>query len=203
MSTHVYDNLLIKNKTFVTSVQAASATGITTFTSAGSQSLQIAESGDVTLFGPQHTVYKTLQKIDFVGGKDIGSLSGNMIIPLFSISMLANTQVGFRTHLVLTSNNASIAVFQEYYGVALNTNGTLSCQINQLATSPMIALSPSQVNIIGDASFGVGTSNTLQSLTTTFPLNFGLTITGDQTTTISVQFLVELLGPSSTTISRM
>lgn len=203
MSKHVFENLLIKNKTFLTTVQATSATGIIALTSGGSQSLQIADSGDVTLFGPQHTVYNNFQKIDFVGAKDLGSLSGNLVVPLYTLSMPQNTQVGFKTYISLTSRSATLIAFEEYYGVALNTNGSLTCQINQLATSPVIALDPANLNITGDPSMGTGLSNVQSSSLTTLPITYNVNTTGSQTSVVSVDYLVELLGPTSIAIARL
>ena len=202
MSKAVYDNLLIKNKTYVNVIQAASASGISALTSTGSQSLQIADSGDVTMFGPQHIVCDGFQKFNLVGTKSIGSLSGNLVVPLYSLCIPVNTQVGFKTHLSLTSDSAILAVFEEYYGVALNSNGTITSQINQLATSPVIALDPASINISGDSLIGTGTSN-IQGTVTTLPIQYNIVITGSQTSVVSVDYMVELLGPSSISIARL
>ena len=202
MSKAVYDNLLIKDKTYVNTVQAASSTGITALTSTGSQSLRIADSGDVTLFGPQHIFCNDFQKSSFVGAKSVGSLSGNFVIPLYSLVMPENTQVGFKTYLGLTTDSATLVVFEEYFGVVLNSHGTISCQINQLATSPIIALDPASINISGDPSIGTGTSS-IQNRITTLPMTYNLTTTGSQTSMVSVDYMVELLGPSSLQLVRL
>lgn len=202
MSRHVYDNLLIRNKAYVTTIQATSTTGISALTSAGSQSLQIADNGDVTVYGPHHIFYNNFQKTAMVGMKSIGSLTGSRVTPLYSLSMPQNSQVGFKTTLGLRSDMATLATFEEYFGVALNHNGTLSCQINQLATSPLLALDPATLMLSGDPSMGTGTTN-VQNGTVTFPVNYNLTITGNQTSIVSVDFFVEILGPSSVQIIRL
>lgn len=202
MSTAVFDNLLIKEKTYLTTVQAASSTGISALTSTGSRTMQIVDSGDVTWYGPQHHVYNDFQKVDFVGAKNIGSLSGSLAVPLYSLSMPVNTQIGFKTYINLTSDLATLAAFEEYYGVASNTNGTLVCQITQLATSPVIALDPANINISGDPSMGTGTSS-VQGQNTAFPILYNFVSTGSQTSVVSVNYLVEVLGPSSVQIARL
>lgn len=202
MSRHVYDNLLIRNNAYVTTIQAASSTGISALSSTGSQSLQIADSGDVTLYGPQHIFYSNFQKTALVGMKTIGTVSGSVATALFSLSMPQNSQVGFKTTLGLTSDTATLAKFEEYFGVALNHNGTVSCQINQLTTSPLLALDPATVMVSGDPSMGTATTN-VQGSITTFPVTYNLTITGSQTSMVSVDFLAEILGPSSVQIARL
>jgi hypothetical protein len=202
MSKHLYDNLLIKGTGYVTSVQAASITGITALTSTGSKSLEIADSTDITFYGPQHVVFNDLQKTTIIGKIVTGSLSGNMSLPLVTMSMPANCSSGFRVMVSVASSDATLAAFQEYFGVALNTDGNLSCQINQLATSPVLALSPNQLNLAGDCGLVTGTRN-IFAKTVSFTLNFTCTVSGNQISNLLVSYVIEHFGSSECSVTRL